>query len=171
MAILAKRPDSHYTPAPEGLHHAVCVDVVDLGVLTTNWGDKHKVRFVWQIEEENADTHRRFEARKSYTLSLHEKAALRKDLESWRSRKFTEAELGGFDLEQVLGANCQIQIVHDIGEDATIWANVQAVVPAPKNVPKLAPDQYTRVKDRPTDRANCGKLGQPNDDDEEPVPF
>ena len=33
MAIIAKEPERSFTPCPEGLHHAVCVDVVDLGVL------------------------------------------------------------------------------------------------------------------------------------------
>lgn len=154
MPIIAKRPESTYTPCPEGLHHAVCVDVCDLGVVTSTFGDKHKVRIVWQIEEENTETRRRFEARKQYNLSLHEKATLRKDLEAWRGRKFTDDELRGFDLEKLIGANCQIQIVHDISEDASIWANVQAIVPAPKNVAKLAPTDYTRVKDRPKEQGN-----------------
>ena len=165
MAIYAKRPESTFTLCPEGLHHAVCVDVVDLGVVTGAFGDKHKVRIVWQIEEEN-DKLRRFTARKQYNLTLHEKATLRKDLESWRGRKFTDAELDGFDLEKLLGVNCQIQVVHDIADEGTIYANVQAVVPAPKNVPKLLPLDYTRDKDRP-DRQQTEK-GAP---ELEAVPF
>lgn len=168
MPIIAKRPESSFTPCPEGLHHAVCVDVVDLGVLQTNWGDRHKVRLVWQIEEVNVETSKRFEVRKQYNLSLHEKATLRKDLESWRGRKFTDDELRGFDLEKLLGANCQLQVVHDISEDASIWANVQAIVPAPKNMPKLTAADYTRQKDRPAARGN-GTAGSQADDDD--IPF
>ena len=48
------------------------------------------------------ETHgRRFDVARVYTLCLHERAALRKDLESWRGRKFTEQELDGFDLEKL----------------------------------------------------------------------
>ena len=168
MSIIAKRPESNYTPAPEGLHHAVAVDVIDLGVLQTNWGDKHKVRLVWQIEEENAETGRRFEVRKQYNLSLHEKATLRKDLEAWRGRKFTDEELKGFDLEKLLGANAQVQVVQDISEDGSIYANVQAVVPAPKNVAKLHPQDYVRVKDRPQQQGN-GPVPRKDEDDD--IPF
>ena len=168
MSIIAKRPESNYTPAPEGLHHAVCVDVIDLGILQTNWGDKHKVRVVFQIEDENQETGRRFEVRKQYNLSLHEKATLRKDLEAWRGRKFTDEELRGFDLEKLLGANCQIQVVQDISEDGSIFANVQAVVPAPKNVAKLAPQDYTRSKDRPKQQGNSTMKSEADDD---PIPF
>ena len=155
MAIIAKEPESSFTPCPEGLHHAVCVDVIDLGMLQTNWGDKHKVRIVWQVEEENTDTGRRFDVRKQYNLSLHEKATLRKDLEGWRGRKFTRDELTGFDLEKLLGANCQVQVVQDITEESRVYANVQAIVPPPKGgTPKLVSLDYTRVKDRPTDSGN-----------------
>lgn len=171
MSIIARKPESNFTPCPEGLHHAVCVDVIDLGVLQTTWGDKHKVRIVWQIEEENQETHRRFDARKQYNLSLHEKATLRKDLESWRGRKFTDQELKGFDLEKLIGVNCQVQVVHDISDDGTIYANVQAVVPPPKNTVRLVPSKdYVRQKDRPTARGNGHDLGE-SEFDEEKVPF
>ena len=174
MAIYAKPPERTFTPCPEGLHHAVCVDVVDLGVVATSFGDKHKVRIIWQIEEENPDTGRRYDASKQYNLSLHEKSTLRKDLEGWRGVKFTEAQLAGedqrgFDIEKLVGVNCQIQIVHDISDDARIWANVQAVVPAPKNVPKMAALDYTRVKDRPKDRGNGHSTPKTEPDD--PIPF
>lgn len=154
MPIIAKKPESEFIPCPEGLHHAVCVDVVDLGFKSTQWGEKHKIRIVWQIEDLNAENGRRFDARKQYNLSLHEKATLRKDLESWRGRKFTDIELRAFDVETVIGVNGQIQIVQELGEDGSIWANVQAVVPAPKNVPKLIPLEYVRDKDRPKPNGN-----------------
>ena len=169
MAIIARKPESTFTPCPEGLHHAVCVDVIDLGVLQTTWGDKHKVRIVWQIEEQD-ETGRRYQPRKQYTISLHEKASLRKDLEAWRGRKFTEAELAGFDLEKLVGVNCQLQVIHDITEDAKIYANVQAVVPAPKNTAKLTSQNYTREKDRPSEHHNGNAdAGKPKVDDD--IPF
>ena len=167
MSIIAKRPDSTFTPCPEGLHHAVCVDVVDLGIVSSQFGDKHKVRLVWQIEEEAQETHRRYDARKQYNLTLHEKATLRKELESWRGRKFSEEELRGFDLEKLVGANCQIQVVHDLGDDGTVYSNVQAVVPAPKNVQKLAAVDYVRVKDRP----KAGNQKPITTDDDDDIPF
>ncbi len=153
MAIIAKKPESTFTPCPEGLHHAVCVDVVDLGIVKSAFGDKPKVRIVWQIEEQNEAGHR-YTARKQYNLTLHEKATLRKDLEAWRGRKFTEDELHGFDLEKLLAANCQIQVVHDISDEGTIYSNVQAIVPAPKNVAKLTALNYTRDKDKPKEHGN-----------------
>ena len=48
-------------------------------------------------------------------------------------------------LEKLIGAPCQLQIIHN-GE----YANVQAVVPAGKGVPRLmVPEDYVRECDQP----------------------
>jgi len=140
---------STFRACPPGLHHACCVDVIDLGIVPSRFGDKHKCRLVWQVAAMNPDTAQRFTVRKLYTLSLHPKAALRRDLEGWRGQKFADAEIAtGFNLERLLGANCQIQVVQDLADDGAVWANVTAIVPAPKGVPKLFPVGYTRAQDR-----------------------
>jgi len=148
MPIIAREPESTFVPCPEGLHQAVCVDVVDLGVVTTQYGEKHQVRIVWQVDEENPENDKRYTARRSYTLSLSKKANLRTMLETWRTKPFTDDELKGFDLENLLGINCQIQVVHKLSAQGKLYANVQAVVAPPKNVPKLLARDYTREKDR-----------------------
>jgi len=167
MAIIASKPESSFTPCPEGLHQAVCVDVVDLGLKSGPFGEKHKVEIRWQTDTENEDTHRRFQLRKWYTLSLHEKANLRKDLECWRGRKFSDAELQGFDLEKLIGANCQLQVIHNITDDGKTYDNVQAIVPHNTKLPKIAPQDYTREQDRAKTRGN----GVPTTELEDPVPF
>lgn len=154
MPVIAKQPESTFEPAPEGLHQAVCVDVVDLGLQTTEWGTKHKVDLRWQIDAVNAKGYR-FELRKRYTLSLHEKAGLRKDLQTWRGRKFTEQELDGFDLEKLLGVNCQLQVIHNITDSGKTFANVQAIVPHNARVPKIAALDYTREQDRAQQRGTA----------------
>lgn len=164
MPIIAKKPESNFTPCPEGLHQAVCVDVVDLGLQKGQFGEKHKVEIRWQVDQEN-EQGRRFQLRKWYTLSLHEKSNLRKDLECWRGRKFTEAELAGFDLENLIKANCQLQVIHNISDEGKTYDNVQAIVPHNAKLPKIAPQDYVREQDR-------AKAGEGHDfhDSEEP-PF
>lgn len=171
MAIIAREPESKFTPAPEGLHQAVCVDVVDLGLVKGPFGEKHKVEIRWQIDAVNADTGRRFDVRRWYTLSLHEKSNLRKDLETWRGQKFTADELKGFDLERLIGVNCQVQVIHNLSDEGKTYANVQAIVPAPAKVPKLAVQDYIRERDRPKQPSAGGPDfadGAPPDDD---IPF
>ena len=166
MAIIAKKPESNFTPCPEGLHQAVCVDVVDLGIQKGAYGEKHKVEVRWQTEMENEEVARRFQLRKWYTLSLHEKASLRKDLECWRGRKFTEDELKGFDLEKLVGANCQLQVIHNITDDGKTYDNIQAIVPHTVKLPKIAPLEYTREKDRAKPHGNGAHA-----DLDDPIPF
>lgn len=152
MPILARRKESTFDPAPEGLHHAVCVDVWEPWTeeRPAEWGGGliDKTRIVWLIEETNPKTNRNYEVSQIYTLSLHEKANLCKHLESWRGKQFTDQEKRGFDVEKLIGVNCQIQVIHRITDSGT-YANVQAIVPAAKNAPKmLVPADYVRKKDR-----------------------
>jgi len=170
MPIMSKQPESKYTPGPEGLHAAVGADVEDLGeeLNTFNGRMDERVRITFQLEEVNVETGKRYVVSRKYKNSLHEKATLRKHLESWRGRKFTEEELRGFDLERLIGAPCQVQVVHELGNDGKVFAVVQAVVPLSKGMPPVAvsPD-YVRRKDRPQQPAPVGRPMITDDD----VPF
>jgi hypothetical protein len=174
MAIVAKASGANFIPAPTGAHSAVCVDVVDLGMLEVAFGGKkktqHKIRIVWQIAEVMADN-RPFIVQKRYTLSLHEKAALRKDLESWRGREFTATELEGFDVETVIGVACLLNVIQQ-KKDSSTYANVTSIMRLPKGMEPVKARDYVRVVDRqPEDAAReAEQQGDwtPMDDD---VPF
>jgi hypothetical protein len=170
MAIIAKTSKTDFTPAPEGLWAAVCCDVVDLGMLDSPWGERHQVEIRWQLEEHDSKVEKPFMVVQRYTLSLHEKSRLRPMLEAWRGRKFSHQELEGFDLEKLLGANCQIQVVHDLNSEGTVRAKVQAVVPAAKGAAKLRVNtDYIRMVER-AKRTELEKNpnGKPADDE---MPF
>lgn len=151
MPIIATAGDNkEFTPAPAGLHQAVCVDVVDMGILEVTYAGKskkqHKVRVVWQIDEPMEDG-KPFIIQKRYTLSLFEKAALRKDLESWRGKPFSQEEEAAFDLERLLGVNCFLNVIH-VQKDGKTYANVAGVVPLKKGLPTIQAKDYVRVQDR-----------------------
>lgn len=172
MAIVAKA-GATFSPCPAGSHIAVCIDVVDLGMVKSEYkGSKpktqHKIRVVWQTGELRDDG-KPFLVSKRYTLSLHEKAALRKDLESWRGRAFTSEELEGFDVEAVLGAGAMVSVIQT-ANNGTVYANVNAVMKPPKGVSLPELDQsYVRVCNRkPEDEAPPAEEWTPSDDD---VPF
>ena len=170
--LMVRRASKSYVLAPTGTHAAVCVDVQDLGQQATAYGLKHKVRLVWQLDALD-DAGRRVEVARLYTLSLHERAALRQDLERWRGRKFTDAELdGGFDLERLLGVNCQVVVSHDLGDNGTTYANVDSVLPAVKGAAKLVPLAFVRLKDRAgRSNGNGAAPSHAGGDDADRVPF
>ena len=145
MSLIVKG-GSPFIPAPEGVHNAVCVDVVDMGVISEGkYGPKHKCRLVWELEAK-MESGKPFLQSKIYNLTLGERSYLHKDLKSWRGKPFTAEELEGFDIEKVLGVSCQLHILHN-EEDGIIYANVMAVK---RPVKILKPTgEYIRYKDRP----------------------
>ena len=150
-----------FTPAPQGTHEAVCVDVVDLGMKDSQkWGEKHKVRIVWQIdslfeyEKDGVSMENRFIVNKQYTVSMHTKSNLRPDIESWLGEAFADEdalEAEGFDLESLLGKPCFLNIVHEHTiwqQKETTFANVKAIMPSKNPLQVQTAYPYTRVKNR-----------------------
>lgn len=173
MTTTVREPESNFTPAPEGLHQAVCCDVWEQWTEESKFTPgqlQDKTRVVWLLDAINPETKQPFQASQIYTASLHEKAKLRQHLEAWRGRKFTQDELRGFDLENLVGANCQLQIVHNLGNNGKTYANVQAVVPLGKGQTKLrVPGDYVRRKDK-KEQSNGNQPDQHNSDDDA-LPF
>lgn len=107
-----------FTPAPVGTHVARCVKLIDLG---TQHGEykgeptrRNQVLVTWELPQEIIEIDGKSVPQttsKFYTNSLGEKANLRRDLEGWRGRAFSESELERFDLEAVLGKPCLLTIV------------------------------------------------------------
>lgn len=149
MGLIAKdKGGTDFQPIPEDLHLAICYGIWDIGTQYNEKWDKtsHKVIIVWELPECRGEFERDGKKvdlpraiSKTYTLSLHEKSALRKDLESWRGKKFSEEELKGFDLKKLLGAACQIQVLHNkIGDK--IFTNIATITKAPSSSVKPFPE-------------------------------
>lgn len=126
--------------APEGTHLARCWRVVDLGTqYSERWGkSKPQVLINWELSDEHMSDGRPFNVGKKYTASLSEKSNLRKDLEAWRGRKFTDEELEGFDISKLLGACCYLGVTHNETNGKT-YANVSSVMALPKGASKPDP--------------------------------
>lgn len=148
MSIIAKENKGEFSTAPEGLWMAVCCDVVDLGIVPSQYGEAHRVQIRWQLDDIDPKSQKPYLVMRGFRLSLHEKSSLRPMLESWRGKKFSAEDLEGFDLERLIGVNCQIQLIHNLSGNGKTYANVQAVVPAAKGSLKLSVRDYTRVVDR-----------------------
>lgn len=175
MGIVAKS-GAAYPLAPAGTHAAVCVDVIDLGILKVAFGGKekqqHKIAIVWQIDEVRDDG-KPHTIRKRYTLSLHQKASLRKDLESWRGKAFTEVELQGFDLECLLSVSCLLSVIH-ASSDGSTFANIASIMKLPKAMEPVKVRDYVRVCDREPDDQGSGGPPPPQggyDPSDDEVPF
>lgn len=155
MGLNAKE-ESRRDPVPEGAHHAVCFAIVDLGTQPpmpgSQFGNKrqHKALFMFELPDERISLERDGvlldlprSISKDFNVSLHELASLRKFLVAWRGRQFTDEELKGFDLKNVLGANCVLNIVHN----EKGYADIQSVMPLMKGTPKRTAENKPLVFD------------------------
>lgn len=141
MPIIATN-EGNFEQPPTGLQQAVCVFVHDIGTQKGDYMGKpteaHKVIVSWELGEKMTTgdyAGKPFMISKYYTLSLSEKANLRKDLESWRGQAFSETELEGFDVEKLIGANCYLNLVkNDKGKVV-----ISAITQLPKGAGKLVP--------------------------------
>ncbi len=135
MSLIARDTglDRTFEPAPAGAFAARCFRVIDLGTQTfTVKGDTrmaHQCLLTWELNKHMPDG-RPYTINEKYTVSLHKDAKLTSVLESWRGRKFTDVERKGFELKNVLGKVCFINIVHaDRGD--RVFSNVASVMPVP----------------------------------------
>ena len=138
-----------FEQAPVGAHVARCIALIDIG---THHGEyegvpnvRHQVIVKWELPNELISegefAGKPFTVSEFYTLSLSEKANLRKALTAWRGKEFTEDELKGFDLKNVLNKPCMLQV----GRNKKDRAKVQAVMSLPKGMvapPQVNPGVY-----------------------------
>jgi hypothetical protein len=96
-----------------------------------------KGKFFWELHGEDATGKPLLTSEgkpliqsKEYTMLLSEKANLRRDLEAWRGKAFAEDELKGFDLKNVLGQFCMVNIAHREKGDMT-YADLKGVSAVP----------------------------------------
>jgi len=127
-----------FKKVPPGCHFAICNMVVDLGVQQTTFKNQekqqHKIYLRWEVpdervtyEKDGKEVEGPCSIGATYTLSLSEKANLRKVLENWRGRPFTQDELKGFDVTTIAGKCCQIMVQHTESSGKT-YANVTGVM-------------------------------------------
>lgn len=130
---------SDFSPVPAGNHIAVCYRVIDLGTQRGEYmgkeNHKRKVLISWEIPDEKMEDGRPFTIGQRFTWSMSEKATLRKVLESWRGKGFTDADFGdnGFDIKNILGVACMVNVVHETKGGKT-YSNIASVAKLPRGI-------------------------------------
>jgi hypothetical protein len=126
--VLQCKDNADFKPHPEGIHPGVCVDVIDLGLVETEFqGEKrmvNKVRLVFETEQK-AEDGRNCTVSKNFTASLHPKAKLAEFLGKWRGRPIVPGET--IDLAKLLGACCTLVISHQQNLVGKTYASIDAV--------------------------------------------
>ncbi len=145
MSIIAKNNDgSGFEKTPLGNQIAVCAFVEDIGTHAGEYmgvpNKRHQIVVCWELGkkmQEGDYAGKPFMISKFYTLSLGEKANLRKDLESWRGKAFTNEELDGFDVENVKGVSCLLNIIEHTKQSGDKVAKIASISPIMEGMEKL----------------------------------
>lgn len=143
---------------PAGVWVGRCISVIDLGTQSVEFQGDHKMQhkcvITWEVLGEDEmgvpltvevnGKETPMTISKRYTVSLNEKASLRKDLAAWRGRDFTADELKAFAIDKLLGAYCMVNVTHNENNGKT-YANIASITPLPAALNKVKPKSDTPV--------------------------
>lgn len=149
MAINATSNGTTRELIEPGNYVARCYSMIEIGTVTDVIMGKsktlQKVRIGWELPTEL----KTFDSDKGekplvidqeYTLSMYDKSNLRKMLESWRGKGFTEKEAECFDITKLIGVPCMLNIIHKPGKSnpGKVYEQIAGVTSVPKSmtVPK-----------------------------------
>jgi hypothetical protein len=141
MSTIATKNQNTYQLAPEGMHLARCVRVIDLGTQHNEYNGRTKknrqIKLSWELPEHTAVFDKSvgpepFLVSRTYTNSLGEKSNLYHDLLSWIGSGFTrQAE---FNLSALLGQPCQLNVIHETSKNNRQYMKVIGILPVPKKM-------------------------------------
>jgi len=140
MAIVAtKKEQKDFEIPADGLYQAVLADVIDLGNLPTNYGEKHRVRFIFILPDTDSEG-RPFRLMQQMTLSLHEKSIMFKAVRRLLGKDPGES----LDLETLIGKQCQLDVIQNEGAEGKMYANIATILAPIKNQAVGIPADFVR---------------------------
>jgi hypothetical protein len=146
-----------YKPHPDGWARIILADIHDEGMreyeYMGNKGKRREVRFVWQSEVLNEETGEPLEHSEWFTLSLSEKANLRKRLEAWSGKSLTDEQVeNGVDIMKLVGRTAYANFMSKQKQNGGTKAVIASLGKLPKDMKALAvSSNFKRVKDRAKD--------------------
>jgi hypothetical protein len=137
-------------PIQNMIQPGVLADVVDKGIVEVTFAGEtkkqHKCMIVWLLAEVDSQG-RNKRAFQTFTLSLHEKAGLRKFLGTLGHKEFAKG--ANFDLDTLIGTNRVIVLSEEDGKDGGKYVRVTGTAPLKNEKPVAIPDDFVRAQDRP----------------------
>nr|DAT88069.1 MAG TPA: hypothetical protein [Caudoviricetes sp.] len=138
MAKIKDKAKPTIPPVAPGTYSAICVASIDIGEQLHKFKDKsnyqNMMMYTFELVGEFIEVDGKQEPRllsRKFTFSKSEKSGLRKFVESWQGRKFTNEEFGDFDTNDMVGKEAMLGVVlNDTGE----YANIDTIMGLPKGM-------------------------------------
>lgn len=137
--IIGKNVKPKIPPVPGGTYMAVCVYEIGIGEQLCKYKDssKYNRQFMigFELVGQTVEVDGKQEPRqlgRTFNVAASQNAGLRKFLEAWYGKKFTDDEYMSFDTRQLLGRPAMLNVVlNDTGE----YANIDSVMQIPIGIP------------------------------------
>lgn len=143
-----------FEPVSPGIHPAICYYVVDLGTQETTFKNHtrivHQGRIGWEVQDEKTKEGKPKVIFQKFAITTSARGNLRKALNAWRGKELTDKEMEAFDLQKLIGTQCQILVESSIANDGNTYFNVTKVVNHPewpKKKTPFAPTVYYSISD------------------------
>lgn len=126
----APKPTTNRILPPAGSHVARVVQIIYLGTQKLTWQGQEKeafrVRITWELPNEKAsfkegEPEKPFVVSKELSLSMGRKSSLRPFVEGILGCSLEDDEAYAFDLDEILGKECQVNLTHKDGEDGKYY--------------------------------------------------
>ena len=125
---LGSRAKPAIPPVEPGTYFAVCIGAVDLGEQETTYNNKtrytNQLQIIFELPSELIEIDGEEQPRqlsRRFAVSLSTKSNLRKFIETWYGKKFTDDAIREFDTRELLGKPAMLSVV--LSEDGN-YANI-----------------------------------------------
>ena len=124
-------------PVPQGVFPARCYKIQHFGTVMNNFNKlQDTVRIDWELPTETKvfdpdKGEQPLSISKDYTASFNDGSNLYKDLSSWLGDLSKNDE---FELTQILGRDCMVNIQHKTSGAGNVYAYVASVMPMPQGL-------------------------------------
>ena len=133
--VLQCNDNSNFRPHPPGIYQGVCLDVIDIGLVWTEFQGKRKLvrklKLVFETEHVGEDGKRGI-VTKNFTASLYPNAKLTGFLGQWRGRQIVPGD--NVDLKKLPGACCTLVLSHQQSLAGRTYVSIDAVSKASRQV-------------------------------------
>lgn len=145
--VTATDKGQNFTPHDAGQFAAACADVIDLGQRVEQWPgqtarimDKCAIVFVTDTEGETK------EIAGEFSVSMNELAKLRKFLEAWRGKSYSDDQAkAGVPLHKLVGHGALISVEHKTSAKGRTYGTIATIAPLPKVMSAPSTEAYERL--------------------------
>lgn len=150
--IEVKDTNEGFDVHPEGQYVGLCVDQIDLGERVEEYVGKPKklvpkIALVFRTGTRGEKKGEIVDVSVEFTRSMYETAGMRKFLESWRGKSYTDDQAKeGVQLHRLDGMAALISVECVKSRGGKNYAKIKSIAPLPSMIPVPSMPAYTRAE-------------------------